>query len=483
VAETTTPEKPVYKDILADRYATPEMINIWLPTNKIITERRYWVAALKAQQALGINISDQVIADYEAVVEQVDLDSIRTREETSAHDVAARIEEFNTLAGHGDAHQGFTSRDLTESVESLQILQSLELVRDKSVAVAAMTAHIAVDKAERAMVARSHNVPAQLTTEGKRFANYGEEMILGYEGVQHVLDTFKLRGVKGAVGTQQDMLTLFKGDASKVAEFERILAEGLGFSADQILGNVGQITPRSIDSNIAQAVFNQSAGPANMALNLRLMAGHDLVTEGFGEGQVGSSAMPHKMNPKSAERIGGAQKLILGYKLMLDQLSGNQWNEGDVSDSIVRRVALPGMFFASEVVNETALAVLKGFQDFPKVMDREIAKYAPFVSSSTILTALESSGIDRATAHALIKKHAVATAKDMRYSDVYESLYARLAAEEAVTLTAAEIEEIANKPLQLVGVAPEQARAFGEKITAIVAKHPEAARYEGQPIL
>jgi adenylosuccinate lyase len=485
VAETTAPapERPIYKDILADRYATPEMVEIWQPENKIITERRYWVASLKAQQSLGLDISDQTIKDYEAVVEVVDLDSIRTLEETSAHDVAARIAEFNRLGGHGDIHQGFTSRDLTENVEALQVFQSLNLLRDKVVAIISMTAALAIQYADRPIVGRSHNVPAQLTTLGKRFANYGTEMVRGYESLQHAIDTFPLRGIKGPVGTQQDMLDLFEGNADKVAEFEKMLAAELDFDPKHILDNVGQIYPRSIDSQVGQAIFDAAAGPANLALNVRLMAGHDLVTEGFGEGQVGSSAMPHKMNPKNAERVGGAQKIILGYKLMLDQLSGNQWNEGDVSDSIVRRVALPGMFFASEAVTETTLAVLKGFNAFPAVMDKEIAKYGQFVSTTKVLVALEKSGIDRETAHALIKKHAVATAKDMRYSDDSESLYTRLASEESITMTAEELEKIANQPLELVGMAPKQAQKFGKTVNDIVKKHPEAAAYRGQAVL
>lgn len=482
-AEAEAPKNTVYKDVLADRYATPEMVAIWSPENKIVTERRYWIAALRAQQSLGLNIPDSTIDDYEAVVDEIDLESIRDREKRLHHDVVARIEEFNELAGHGIAHQGFTSRDLTENVEGLQMLESLRMIRDKNVAVASMIAVRAIEYADIAMVGRSHNVPAQLTTLGKRLATHGEEVLRGLGGLERAIDTFPLRGIKGPVGTQQDMLSLFDGDEAKVGVFEDTLAETLGFSKDQILGNVGQIYPRSIDSEMLGVLFNSSNGHANLALNIRLMAGLDTVTEGFGEGQVGSSAMPHKMNPKSSERINSFRAAILGFKAMTDQLAGSQWNEGDVSDSMVRRIALPGAAFASDGLNETTLSVLRDFNAFPVVMDKEIEKYAPFVATTKILSALVKAGEEREAMHAIIKDHAVATAKDMRYSDNGTPLYNRLANDPRIPLDASQIEAIVGSPLELVGMAQEQARSYAKKIDELVEKYPEAASYRGQDVL
>ena len=473
--------KPEYPDVLADRYASPEMVQIWSPENKVKAERRYWIAVMRAQADLGMDIAPEVIAAYESVVDNVDFDSMRTREARTHHDVVARIEEFNALAGYQAAHKGMTSRDITESIEAMQVRDSLLLIRDKLVAIAALLATRAVEYADRAIVGRSHNVPAQLTTLGKRFAVYGEETLLGLEVLEHTIETYPVRGIKGPVGTQQDMLDAFGGDAGKVAELEQRIAAHLGF--DEVLGSVGQIYPRSLDSRVVHALYEASAGPTNLALGIRQMASLDLATEGFSEGQVGSSAMPHKMNAQKSERIGGLRSVLSGFSTMIDTLSGNQWNEGDVSCSVVRRVALPGAFFASDGMNETTLAILNGFGAYPAVMDAEIIKYAPFVSTTKILMGLQKLGMGRETAHEIIKQHAVALALDMRTGGDSASLYERLASDERVSATAAELEAMAGDPLDLVGLAPEQARVFAKNVDDIVAKYPDAARYKGRGVL
>jgi len=335
--------KPNYPDVLADRYASPEMVRIWSPEHKIITERNYWIAVMRAQAELGMDIAPDIIEAYENAVNIVDFESMRHREQKTHHDVVARIEEFNALAGHQSIHKGMTSRDITENVEALQVRDSLFLIRDKTIAVAALMAFIAVEHADLAMVGRSHNVAAQLTTMGKRFANYGEETLLGLSDIENIIETYPLRGIKGPVGTQQDMLDAFNGDAEKVVELEKRISNYLGIN--NMLDSVGQIYPRSIDSRVVHALFEASAGPSNMALGIRQMAGLDLVTEGFSKGQVGSSAMPHKMNAAKSERINALRSVILGFSAMTDTMSGQQWNEVDVSCSVIRRVALPGSFF------------------------------------------------------------------------------------------------------------------------------------------
>lgn len=457
------------------------MVQIWSPENKVMAERRYWIAVMRAQAELGMDIAPDVIDAYEAVVGDVDFESMRNREKRTHHDVVARIEEFNALAGHQAAHKGMTSRDITENIEAVQVRDSLMLVRDKTVAVAAMLAGRAVEYADQAIVGRSHNVPAQLTTLGKRFANYGEETLLGFDALENVINTYPTRGIKGPVGTQQDMLDAFDGDASKVEELEKRIAAHLGFK--EVLGSVGQIYPRSLDSRVVHALYEAASGPSNLALGIRHMAGADLATEGFSEGQVGSSAMPHKMNAAKSERINGLHAVLYGYTGMVDMLSGNQWNEGDVSCSVVRRVALPSAFFASDGISETTLAVLNGFGAYPAVIDQEIAKYAPFVSTTKILMGLQKDGMGRETAHSLIKEHAVKLALDMRTGGDTMSLYERLANDTRVTATAAELEAIANKPLELVGLAPQQARAYSDRVDAIAAKYPKAAAYRGLGVL
>jgi adenylosuccinate lyase len=467
-------------DVLASRYASSQMSDIWSQTNKIILERKLWVAVMKAQQELGLNIPASNIADYEKVIEKVDLESIRKREEKTRHDVKARIEEFNALAGHEDIHKGLTSRDLTENIEQLQIKESLKLIHDKTVATLSQLAKLATQYSDLAITGRSHNVAAQSTTLGKRFASAAEETLHAYSKLNSLISTYPLRGIKGPVGTSQDVLDLFDNDEKKVQKLEQIVAKHLGF--ENVLTSVGQIYPRSIDFDVISTLFLISAGPSSLATSIRLMAGHDLVTEGFKEGQVGSSAMPHKMNTRSCERVNGLNVVLRGYMNMTSELSGRQWNEGDVSCSVVRRVALPGSFFALDGLLETILTVLQEFEVFKGAIKAEFEKYLPFLATTKILMAAVKKGVGREVAHEAIKKHAIASALNMREGKP-QDLISRLASEKVLNLTEAELNSLLTEPLSFVGLAQQQVSGIAEKVAVIVKKYPQAASYTPSPIL
>ena len=467
-------------DVLAARYASNQMSDIWSQVNKIILERKLWVAVMKAQAELGLNISAATIADYEKVIEKVDLESIRKREEKTRHDVKARIEEFNSLAGHEDIHKGLTSRDLTENIEQLQIKESLKLIHDKTVATLSQLAKLATQYSDLVMTGRSHNVAAQSTTLGKRFASAAEETLQAYSKLNNLIESYPLRGIKGPVGTSQDMLDLFENDEKKVQKLEQIVAKHLGF--ENVLTSVGQIYPRSLDFDVVSTLFMIAAGPSSLATTIRLMAGHDLVTEGFQAGQVGSSAMPHKMNTRSCERITGLNVVLRGYLNMTSELSGTQWNEGDVSCSVVRRVALPGSFFALDGLLETMLTVLQEFGVFKGAINAELEKYLPFLATTKILMAVVKKGVGREVAHDAIKKHAVAAALSMREGNAPD-LIKRLANEKVLNLTEVELNNLMTDPLSFVGLAQQQVKVVVEKVTEIVKKYPQAASYLPKPII
>ena len=477
-----TVTKPQIPNVLASRYASPELVALWSPEEKVRMERRLWLAVLRAQRDLGVAVPDGVIEAYERVLDRVDLASIAARERVTRHDVKARIEEFCALAGHEHIHKGMTSRDLTENVEQLQIRRSLELIRDRAVAALARLARLAMEHADLVMVGRSHNVPAQATTLGKRFASAAEELLVAYERLEDLIARYPLRGIKGPVGTAADQLDLFDGDAERVAELERRVAEHLGFR--RVLHSVGQVYPRSLDLDVLSALVQTAAGPSSLATTIRLMVGQELATEGFKPGQVGSSAMPHKMNTRSSERINGFAVILRGYLSMVGELAGDQWNEGDVSCSVVRRVALPDAFFAADGLFQTFLTVLDEFGAYPAVIARELDRYLPFLATTKILMAAVRRGVGREVAHEAIKEHAVAVALAMREKGVAENdLFDRLAADPRLRLTRAEIDQLVADRKAFVGAAPAQVRAVADRIAAVVAAHPDAAAYVPGPIL
>ena len=297
----------------------------------------------------------------------------------------------------------------------------------------ARLARLAAEHEATVMAGRSHNVAAQATTLGKRFATVAEEVLVAVERVEELLGRYPLRGIKGPMGTSQDMLDLLDGDAARLDELERRVAEHLGF--ERVLTSVGQVYPRSLDFEVVSALVQLVAGPANLATTIRLMAGHELVTEGFAEGQVGSSAMPHKMNTRSCERVNGLAVVLRGYLSMTGELTGNQWNEGDVSCSVVRRVALPDAFFAADGLFQTFLTVLDEFGAFPAVIQRELDRYLPFLATTKVLMAAVRNGVGRETAHEAIKEAAVGVALDMRKGAADNDVLARLAADDRLGLT------------------------------------------------
>ncbi|QIK67698.1 adenylosuccinate lyase [Nocardioides sp. HDW12B] len=470
-----------HPNVLASRYAGADLAALWSPEHKIVLERQLWIAVLKAQRDLGIAVPDGVVEAYEKVVDQVDLDSIAARERETRHDVKARIEEFCALAGHEHIHKGMTSRDLTENVEQLQIVSSLRLVRGRVVATLARLARLASEHEALVMAGRSHNVAAQATTLGKRFATVADELLVALDRLEDLLGRYPLRGIKGPVGTAQDMLDLLDGDGSRLAELETRVAAHLGF--DRVLTSVGQVYPRSLDFDVVSALVQLSAAPSNLATTIRLMAGIELVTEGFKEGQVGSSAMPHKMNTRSCERVNGLAVVLRGYLSMVGELAGDQWNEGDVSCSVVRRVALPDAFFAIDGLFQTFLTVLDEFGAFPAVVQRELDRYLPFLATTKVLMAAVRAGVGRETAHESIKKAAVGVALDMRRGQAENDVFARLAADPSLGLSAADLAALVAEPIAFTGAAVDQVRAVVARVEQLVEQHPAEASYTPGAIL
>ena len=463
----------IIPNILAARYASPAIKEIWSESGRIVLEREYWVAVTKAQRTLGLDIPEAAIAAYESVTKQVDLESIQKREAISRHDVKARIEEFCDLAGHEHIHKGMTSRDLTDNVEQFQVLRSLQVLRAKYVALLAKVAERVSQWRDLVVVGRTHYAAAQPTTMGKRMAMFGEEMLQGLRRLEQLIETYPLRGLKGAVGTGLDQLTLLDGDVEKLARLQEEVRKHLGFGSE--LNAVGQVYPRSLDFEAVSCLYQLGGGVSNLARTVRLMAGGETATEGFAKGQVGSSAMPHKMNTRSTERINGFQVILGGYVHMLGGLVGDQWFEGDVSCSVVRRVALPDSFFALDGMVETMLHVLDDMGVYEAVIRNELDRYMPFLATTTIMMASVQKGAGREGVHEAIKDHAVAVALNMREEgSTTNDLAGRLAGDDRVPLTEQEIEAIIKQSEALVGMAHEQAEGFVASVDVLKEKYPEA---------
>jgi len=441
-------------NVLATRYATKEMVAIFDPVNKIINERKFWITILKLQQKAGLPITDGDIKAYEKVIETVDLDSIDKQEMKTRHDVKARIEEFNALAGVEKIHIGLTSRDLTENIELIQIKAALELIEYRTLQTLFLLNGKIAKYEKTYMVGRSHNVAAQVTTLGKRFASCAEELLFAHSALKELIARLPLRGIKGPVGTSQDALDAMGKD---LAQLEKSIAEEFGF--ENTWASVGQIYPRSVDFEVVSKLLQIASAPSSMATTIRLMAGSGLVSEGFKSGQVGSSAMPHKMNSRSSERINGMMVLLRGYNTMAADLAGDQWNEGDVSCSVVRRVVIPDAFYVLDGLLHSFMTILNEFGVFEESIKSELNEQLPLLATTKILMECVKAGMGREAAHQLIKKHSTSTTAG--------NFFEALAKEKEFPFSLDQLKNLIADPSLFAGKALEQSQSVTQRINKV----------------
>jgi adenylosuccinate lyase len=369
------------------------------------------------------------------------------------HDVKARIEEFNALAGVEKIHIGLTSRDLTENIELIHIKAALELIEYRTLQTLFLL-NEKISKYEKTyMVGRSHNIAAQVTTLGKRFASCAEELLFAHTSLKELIARLPLRGIKGPVGTSQDAISAMGKDFETL---EKSIADQFGF--DNTWTSVGQIYPRSVDLEVVSKLLQIASAPSSIATTIRLMAGSSLASEGFKAGQVGSSAMPHKMNSRSSERINGMMILLRGYNTMAADLAGDQWNEGDVSCSVVRRVVIPDSFYVLDGLLNTFMTILNEFGIFEEKINSELSEQLPFLASTKILMECVKAGMGREEAYELIKKYATTTTPG--------SFFAALVSEKNFPLRLDQLNKLIQNPAQFAGLAIEQSNTVKEMINS-----------------
>ena len=472
-------------NVLSKRYATGEINHIFSDEGKVGFERDLWIAVLSAQKKLGLDVPEGVVKAYTSARNNIDLDHINEIELRTKHDVKARIEAFNHAAGgHEYIHLGMTSRDLTDNVEQLQAMKASRIILGKYVSVLRHMLDKAKEYREIELTARTHHQPAQTTLLGRRFSMWAEELYLHIREFEAYIENYPLRGIKGPVGTQFDMGKLL-GSQEKALQLEEMITEELGFK--EVLNSPGQVYPRSLDYKLISHLAALASACENFSKTIRLMAGYELVTEGFRDGQVGSSIMPHKMNTRSTERVCALSELVKTYADGASRLAGDQWEEGDVSCSAIRRVLIPDAFYASDGIVETTLNVLNQMGPYPAVISKEVDRYLPFLATTEVLAIAVKSGIGREEAHGIIKKHAIAEALGMReQGSSGNRLMAKLASETVFVdagITEDNLSSLLKDKKHFIGNADRQIDAVIEKCGELIERHRKAASYEPGDIL
>lgn len=470
-------------NILSSRYSTEEINQIFSQKGTILAQRELWIAVMRAQKNQGLEISNDEIEKFEKNKNNINLEEIREIEKITKHDVKASIESFvKTANGSEIIHKGMTSRDLTDNVEQMQILKSSKIILRKYLVILDRLLKKSKEYENIILTGRTHHQPAQATLLGRRFSMWAEELLYHIKDFEEFIENYPLRGIKGPVGTQLDMKKVL-GSEEKIKKLEVEVAKKLGFK--NILSSTGQVYPRSLDFSLVSKLVALSSACENFAKSMRLMAGYELVTEGFKEGQVGSSAMPHKMNTRSSERVCGFGSILKGHLTMASNLVGDQWEEGDVSCSVVRRTFIADSFYASEGLCETVLTILNQMGAYPLVISKETDKYLPFLATTQILMLAVEKGLGREEAHEIIKKYAVNNALNLREGRenmLIENIINDSKFKE-VGITEDEIQEIINGEKEFVGRAKEQVDEVNSNSKEILEKYKEMLNYNPKDIL
>ncbi len=448
-----------YRHPLGERYASREMQAIFAPAHRYGMWRRLWLALAAAQHELGLSIGQTALDEMRAGLDRIDLTKAAEYERRFRHDVMAHIHLFGDVApaARGIIHLGATSAFITDNTDLMFHREALTLIRDRLIRCIARLATFAADYRDLPTLGYTHFQPAQPTTVGKRATLWLQDFLLDIEELDFRLETLRFRGVRGTTGTQASFLELFDGDHEKVDALDEAVAQRMGFG--NRYGVSGQTYTRKVDAQILGTLANVASSASKMGHDLRLLANLREVEEPFEEEQVGSSAMPYKMNPMRAERICGMARHVI--VLAQDPLFtvATQWLERTLDDSANRRLSIPDSFLALDGILVLVENVSSGLVVNPQVIRRNLQEHLPFMASETILMHASAAGGDRQDLHERMRAHSMAAAGRMKTEAAAPDLLKRIADDEAFGMSQEQLSEITN-PERFIGRAPEQVDRF-----------------------
>lgn len=446
-----------YENPLNTRYASRDMSSVWSDQRKHSTWRRLWVALAESERELGLDISEQQIAELRAHVDDIDFDKAAAYERELRHDVMAHVHAYRDqcpTAG-GIIHLGATSCEITDNTELIQIRESLRIIRRRLVQVIDQLATFAVEYKALPCLGFTHLQPAQPTTVGKRATLWCHDLVLDLEEVEHRLATLRFRGIKGTTGTQATFLTLFQGDHDKVLALNRLVAAKMGF--DSTYPVTGQTYSRKVDSQILATLSGIGQSVHKAGSDLRLLQGRKEIEEPFEKKQIGSSAMAYKRNPMRSERMCALGRFAMSLAANGDQTAATQWMERTLDDSANRRLSLPQSFLAIDASLILYRNIADGLVVYPKVIEKHLAEELPFMATEEILMAGVQAGGDRQELHERVRVHSMEAGRQVKEFGLPNDLMSRLSDDPAfakVNLAQA------LDASRFIGRAPQQVEEF-----------------------
>jgi adenylosuccinate lyase len=460
-----------YQNPLTGRYASKEMSFNWSPQNKHSTWRKLWLVLAEEEKALGLNISEQQIAEMAGHLNDIDFELAEAKEKELRHDVMSHIHAFGTQcpAAMPIIHLGATSCYVTDNTELIQMREGMKLLRGKLLRAMQTMANVIEQYKDMPTLGFTHYQPAQLTTVGKRFSLYLQDLVMDYERLEHEISNLPFRSVKGTTGTQASFLELFNGDHNKVKKLEQRVAAAMGF--DKVIDVSGQTYTRKIDYYVMTALSGIAQSAYKLAGDIRLLANLREIEEPFGKKQVGSSAMAYKRNPMRSERVCSLARYVISLPANAANTHAAQWFERTLDDSAIRRLVLPEGFLAVDVILSLLNDICSGIQVWPNVISRRVAAELPFMATENIMMEAVKAGGNRQDLHEAIRTHSMEAARKIKEDGKDNDLLERLKADPLFASVAARMDELVN-PAAFIGRAPEQASEFlKNKVYPILEKH------------
>jgi len=458
-----------YQSPLSGRYASPQMQEIWSQQRKISTWRRLWLALAESEQELGLDISDEQVAELRDHLDDIDFEAAAAYEKDLRHDVMAHIHVLGDIAptARPIIHLGATSQFVNCNTEMLQLRDATQLITTKLAKVICNLGTFAKEYRDLPTLGFTHYQPAQPTTVGKRATMWAQDLALTLEDLEFRLTAMRFRGIRGATGTQASFLDLFGGDHDKVVALDKLVTEKMGWSSDKQLSVTGQTYPRIVDAHILSSLAAVAATAHKFATDLRLLANRGELEEPFEKKQIGSSAMAYKRNPMRCERVCALARFVMNMPPNALQTAAVQWMERTLDDSANRRLILPESFLALDGLLDVLCNITDGLIVHESMVQANLHQEMPFLATERLMMEAVKLGADRQDAHEVVRQHAIEVARCIKEDGAENDLLERLSCEamfKDVDLT------MATEPSDYIGRAPQQVDAFCDEIIEPIAQ-------------
>lgn len=455
--------RDTYENPLITRYASKEMSYIFSDESKFSTWRKLWVALAEAEKEMGLNITDEQIAEMKANIYNIDYDMATQKEKEFRHDVMAHVHTFGAVCPKAMPiiHLGATSMYVVDNTDAILMKEALLLIKKKLVNVISVLSKFCMEYKDMPVLGYTHYQPAQLTTVGKRAALWLQDLYLDYEEINHVLSLVKLRGVKGTTGTQASFMNLFNNDSEKVKMLEKKVVEKMGFH--EAFRLTGQTYTRKVDFYVMAALSGIAQSLHKATNDIRILQSQKEIEEPFEKNQIGSSAMAYKRNPMRSERIASLSRFIISNEANMANTQATQWLERTLDDSAIKRLSIPQGFLAADAVLGIAINVFSGLVVNDKVIEKHINEELPFMATENIIMEAVKRGGNRQELHEEIRVLSMQAAEQVKKFGRQNDLIDRMIESKIINMSKKEIEDTIN-PVNYVGRAPQQVEEFYNEI-------------------